>query len=355
MSLSAQKPVCLLFGANGQVGFELAKVLAEDYQLVALDRSQCDLSNEQQICNAIQNHKPDIIINAAAYTAVDKAESEQDLAFAINATAVGIIAREAKKIHASVLHYSTDYVFGASLPASLLKKGGEQQNLLPTFLKGGLRGIRESGNPNEASLPTSLLKKGGEQQNLLPPFLTETDIPNPINVYGMSKLLGEQLLIEHLGENYPAWILRTSWVYGVHGNNFLKTMLKLGSSKETLSVVSDQIGAPTSARLIADITARLLQIQPEPGIYHLCAAGQTSWYSYAQLIFTVANQKGLPLLIKEHGLSAITTAEYPTPAKRPANSVLNCDKLEQALAIALPDWRMDVEQTIGLIAENQAT
>jgi dTDP-4-dehydrorhamnose reductase len=296
-----EKPVCLLFGANGQVGFELCRSLSLDFNVVALARRQCDFSDAGQIRQAIQTIKPSVIVNAAAYTAVDKAESESVLAQAINADAVAIMAQEAKKINAAIVHYSTDYVFNG-----------------------------------QASQP-----------------YIETDVVDPQNVYGRSKLAGEQQLLDVLGTAYPFWILRTSWVYGLHGNNFLKTMLKLATKRDTLSVVSDQIGAPTSAALIADVTARLLQIRPAPGTFHLSAAGQTNWHEYTQLLISRAGSKGMALSLNQHQVMPISTAEYPTAAKRPAYSVLNCNKLEKALAIKLPDWRLGVEQVVDIIVESQ--
>lgn len=301
MQTQTQKPICLLFGANGQVGFELRRSLTLDYDVIALDRAQCDMSDAQQICRAIQTNNPVLIVNAAAYTAVDKAESESDLAFAINAHALQVIAQEAKKINAAVVHYSTDYVFNG-----------------------------------QATVPYA-----------------ETDTPAPISMYGQSKLAGERVLAEVLGDNYPFWILRTSWVYGLHGSNFLKTMLKLATSRESLSVVADQIGAPTSAALIADVSARLLQVRPAPGIYHLSAAGQTHWHAYAVFVIARAQQKGMALCMGAQQVLPIGTADYPTPAKRPTYSLLNCIKLEQALCIKLPDWRVGVEQVVDSIVENQ--
>lgn len=297
---NTDKPVCLLFGANGQVGFELRRSLAMDFSVVALAREQCDMSDAKQIRRAIQACNPSIIVNAAAYTSVDKAESEPDIANALNAHATAVIAQEARKIQAAVVHYSTDYVFNG-----------------------------------QASRP-----------------YCETDAVDPQNVYGRSKLAGEQRLLEELGEAYPFWILRTSWVYGLHGNNFLKTMLKLASSRDKISVVADQAGAPTSAALIADVTTRLLQVRPLPGTYHLSAAGQTTWHEYAQFAIARAGSTGMALSLNQNQVLPISTIEYPTPAKRPAYSVLSCIKLEKALSIKLPDWRLNVEQTIDSIVEN---
>lgn len=324
------KPVCLLFGANGQVGFELCRSLALDFNVVALARQQCDLSDADKIRRVINTYKPSVIVNAAAYTAVDKAESEPELANSINAFALAVIAQEAKKINAVIVHYSTDYVFGPSTSSGTTPSTGDMP---------------------KHSVTDAMLVEPVETSTQRP--YTENDIPAPISSYGRSKLAGEQQLLDVLGADYPCWILRTSWVYGLHGNNFPKTMLKLASKRDTLSIVSDQIGAPTSAALVADVTARLLQIRPAPGTYHLSAAGQTNWHEYAQFAITRAVSKDMALSLNQHQVFPISTAEFPTPAKRPAFSVLNCNKLEKALAIKLPDWHLGVEQTIDCIVENQ--
>jgi dTDP-4-dehydrorhamnose reductase len=293
------KPVCLLFGANGQVGFELCRSLALGFNVVALARGQCDLSDAGQIRRAIQSCKPSVIVNAAAYTAVDKAESEPVLAQAINAEAVAVMAQEAKALSAVFLHYSTDYVFNG-----------------------------------EAEFP-----------------YRETDPTDPINAYGRSKLAGETAMSEILGMHSPWWIIRTSWVYGRHGNNFLKTMLKLAQTRDSLNVVADQIGAPTSATLIAEISARLLQVRPASGIYHLTGSGQTSWHGFAKVAISHARKQGLQGLLDIERILPIPSTEYPTPAKRPADSRLNCTKLEKALLIKLPDWQQTVEQTVNDLLE----
>lgn len=301
MQTQVLKPICLLFGANGQVGFELRRSLALDYDVIALDRAQCDMSDAQQISRAIQTNNPALIINAAAYTAVDNAETESDLAFAINAHALQVIAQEAKKIHAAVVHYSTVFVFSG-----------------------------------EAVVPYS-----------------ETDSTNPLNSYGQSKLLGEELLIKHLGKDYPCWILRASWVYGLHGNNFLKQMIRLARNKTSLSVVADELGAPISATLMADLTLRILQKRPAPGIYHVSTLGQTNRYEYAKFIFEQAEKFGLALQVIPDNVLPVSSEHFHAIAIRPKFIIMDCDKLQHALSINLPDWRLDVEQAVRIIAENQ--
>lgn len=294
------KPRCLLFGADGQLGFELRHSLGTDFELHAYNRERCDLSNSDAIQRVFRSMQPSVIVNAAAYTAVDRAESEPALAQAINADAVAVMAREAKAISAAFLHYSTDYVFSG-----------------------------------EAEHPYS-----------------ESDSPDPINAYGRSKLAGEIAVAEIMGNHCPWWIIRTSWVYGLHGSNFLKTMLKLGQTRDSLNVVADQIGAPTSAAVIADISARLLQAKPASGIYHLTGAGQTSWHGFAKAAIAHARKQGMQGPLNEDRIQPITSAEYPTPAKRPGNSRLDCTKLEQALSIRLPDWQQTVELTVDDLLES---
>lgn len=293
----APKPDCVLFGANGQLGFALQRGLAKDFAVHAFDRQACDLTDDSAIAAVIARHRPQIIVNAAAYTAVDKAESEPDAAYAVNARAVQAIGQQARRIDAAVLHFSTDYVFGGS-----------------------------AGTP-----------------------WRETDTPAPLNAYGASKLAGERLLQDAMADG-RYWIIRTSWVFGLHGGNFLKTMLRLAQERDQLSVVDDQIGAPTSAALIAETSARLLRVQPASGIYHLAAAGETSWYGYARHAIAHARARGLPIRLAADALKPIPTSEYPTPAARPRNSRLDCTKIEQALSIALPDWRQGVEQAIDALA-----
>lgn len=290
----------LLFGKTGQVGWELQRALAPLGKITALSTRSTewcgDLTQPEEIRKSIQNLRPDIIVNAAAYTAVDKAESEPDLAELINSTSVKVMAEEAKKLDAILIHYSTDYVYS-----------GEGQNRWQ-----------------------------------------ESDKPEPRNVYGKTKLSGEQA-ITAADINYL--IFRTSWVYASRSNNFIKTMLRLGSEKEALSIINDQIGAPTGAALIADITAhalRMIQANPElSGIYNLAAAGETSWFDYASLIFTESEKYSTGLKIKK--LSPIKTAEYITPAKRPLNSRLDLTKIERSFNLTLPHWQNGVRYAINEI------
>lgn len=280
----------LLTGKNGQVGWELRRTLAPLGEVVALGSAECNLADPQAIRQTLAEVRPDVIINPAAYTAVDKAEAEADLAMAVNGTAPGILAEEAKRLNAALIHFSTDYVFDGAQAA---------------------------------------------------PY-TEEDAPNPQSVYGRSKLAGEDAIrasgAKHL-------ILRTSWVYGVHGGNFMKTMLRLGRERDELRVVADQFGAPTWARDLATATATLLQkwqaMQFDPalsGVYHLTAAGRTSWHEYAVEIFKLAHQWDAVLAQHSPNVQPISTAEFPLPAKRPANSVLSNEKIRQTFGVQLPDW-----------------
>lgn len=295
----------LLTGAQGQVGFELCRALAPLGQVIALAREQCNLADLQGLRQRVRDVEPQLVVNAAAYTAVDKAESDTALAYAVNGEAVAVLAEEAKALGAGVIHYSTDYVFdGEKLGA-----------------------------------------------------YTETDATAPLGVYGQSKLAGEQALAAS-GASYQ--VFRTSWVYGLHGNNFLKTMLRLAKQKDSLSVVADQYGAPTSAALIADVTAlavrALRQDRPlDSGLYHLVASGETSWHGYASHLLARAQGKGLVMRFPVADIKAIPTSDYPTAARRPANSRLDCRKLENALSVRLPDWTLGVNQTIDLLMENAGT
>lgn len=284
----------LLLGKNGQLGWELQRSLAPLGELIALDRSGqynhqtlCgDLTNLDGLRQTIMVLKPDVIVNAAAYTAVDKAEGEPQLAQIINAQAPKVLAQEAFKVGAWLVHYSTDYVF--------------------------------DGSGNRA--------------------WCETDATEPLSQYGQTKLAGEQA-IQDSGCNYL--IFRTSWVYGNRGNNFAQTMLRLASERQTLSVISDQIGAPTSAALLADCTAHALHqaiCSPElAGLYHLAASGQTTWYEYANLVIEQARTMCKELLVSE--IKPITTLEYPTAAKRPLNSRLNTNKFCNSFELVLPEWQ----------------
>lgn len=294
-------PVCLLFGANGQVGFELRRSLSLDYSVIAMDRHQCDMTDGNAISLAIQTTQPALIVNAAAYTAVDKAEQEQALAYEINSIALEVIAREAKKIDAAIVHYSTVFVFDGTSKIAY----------------------------------------------------KETDQTLALNVYGESKLLGEQALFKCLGRDYPLWILRASWVYGVHGNNFLKQIINLACSRTNMSVVDDETGVPISASLIADLTTRLLQVRPAPGIYHLSCAGETNRFEYAKYIVEQAIRFELPVTLQPSQIVPVSSEYFKAAAKRPKNILMECSKLSEALSINLPNWCFGVEKTVHVIAENQ--
>lgn len=289
----------LLFGCNGQVGGELQKTLSSLGNVVALDvdsTEHCgDFTKPDAIEETIRSIRPDVIVNAAAYTAVDKAESEPELAFLVNAQTPGILAQEAEKLGAWLIHYSTDYVFDGS---------------------------------------------GGEAWK-------ETDAPNPLNVYGASKLQGERNIAASCSKYI---ILRTSWVYAAKGGNFAKTMLRLAQERESLSVVDDQIGAPTGARLLARLTAdvipKAMQNPGLSGLYHAVAAGETSWYGYARFVIGGARQRGVAIKVRDENVRPVTSSQFPTPAKRPANSRLDTSKLEQAFGIKLPDWQTGVAEML---------
>jgi dTDP-4-dehydrorhamnose reductase len=288
----------LLLGKNGQVGWELQRSLAPLGELIALDRHAVDglcgdLADLDALRATIRKVKPDVIVNAAAYTAVDKAESETELANRVNAQASGVMAEEAATLGAWLIHYSTDYVF--------------------------------SGQGSKA--------------------WEETDPVAPVNHYGASKLAGEQAITasgcKHL-------IFRTSWVYGARGNNFAKTMLRLATDRETLSVIADQIGAPTGADLIADVTALTIQQilhRPElSGLYHLAASGEVSWHGYASHVIEFAKANGEQLAVT--AINPIETTAYPTPARRPLNSRLNTQKLRDNFSLHLPDWQSGVTRML---------
>lgn len=295
----------LLTGANGQVGWELQRALAPLGKVVALTRQQLDLGSPDAIRAALRQHRPDIIVNPAAYTAVDKAESEPNLAQAVNGTAPGIMAEEAKLSDALLVHYSTDYVFDGTKAA---------------------------------------------------PY-TEHDTPNPQSVYGKTKLAGEQAIQAVSGRHL---ILRTSWVYGVHGGNFVKTVLRLARERDALRIVNDQFGAPTWARLLAQSTSNILQqlmIRPDDsklGLYHLTATGSTSWYDYAQEIVRLARLHDRALRDKPLAIHGIPTSEYPLPAVRPANSVLATDKIHSAFGLSLPAWQDDLAECMQQLLSDSA-
>lgn len=288
----------LLTGVTGQVGQELQDTLLLVGKVIALKRDQLDLTNPESIRLAIAKIQPDIIINPAAYTAVDKAESEPEIAYAINGIAPSIMAKEAEKINATLIHVSTDYIF--------------------------------DGRKNS-------------------PYL-EDDTPNPIGIYGKSKFQGEQGIRENSSQHI---IFRTAWVYGSRGyGNFVKTMLRLGKEREEIRVVADQIGSPTWSKDIALAITNLLQLPtfPLPGTYHFTSSGVASWYDFAVAIFELAKELGFPLRVKR--VIPINTSEYPTPAQRPAYSVLSTRKLETVLGDFPPHWRSSLKQMLQELASN---
>jgi len=285
----------LLTGKNGQVGFELQRALTPLGDVHAVDSSDCDLADPQALRALIRRIQPHFIINPAAYTAVDKAEEQSDLAMAVNGHAPGIMGEEAAKLGACVIHYSTDYVFDGSKPK---------------------------------------------------PYV-EDDAPAPLGAYGQSKLAGE-IALQRATDRHI--ILRTSWVVGAHGNNFAKTVLRLAADRDRLSIVNDQHGAPTSAALLADVTAYMIgQLQesstkPFPfGLYHLCASGETTWFDYARFVLDYAEKADSAAAsmfkVKARDVTAIASSQYPTLARRPSNSRLNTDKFRQTFGLPLPSWQ----------------
>ncbi|MBS0214252.1 MAG: dTDP-4-dehydrorhamnose reductase [Proteobacteria bacterium] len=290
----------LLVGGNGQVGHELRRSLAPLGEVIVTTRSgeldggdarACDLMQPGMVATVVRETQPDVVVNAAAYTAVDKAEGDRDVAFRVNASAMEELAKECATHGIPLVHYSTDYVFDG-------------------------QGSR--------------------------PYLPD-DATSPLGVYGESKLAGEEA-IRAAGANHL--ILRTAWVYGLHGQNFLKTMLRVGGERDELRVVSDQVGSPTPAWLIADMTAEILrQGIAEGGTHHLVSAGQTSWHGFAEAIFEEGVAVGK--LQRQPVVHAIPTSEYPTPARRPAWSVLDTASLRRAYGLELPDWRVALKRTFS--------
>jgi dTDP-4-dehydrorhamnose reductase len=285
----------LVTGKNGQVGWELQRALAPLGEVVAVDRQQLNLADVDSIRQAVRHIGPDLIVNAGAYTAVDKAEEDQATAMAVNGVAPGVLAEEAKRLGAAIIHYSTDYVFDG-----------------------------EKGSPYE-----------------------EIDAPNPQGVYGATKLAGEKAVA---AAGAPHLMLRTAWVYGLRGKNFLLTMLRLAGERDELRVVDDQIGAPTWSRMIADATAAIVAqghghggiarlLSDRGGLYHLTAGGQTSWFGFASAIVAHA--------AKQPRMTPITTAEYPLPATRPAYSVMSNARLERVFGIRLPAWDAALEMCLA--------
>jgi dTDP-4-dehydrorhamnose reductase len=291
----------VLLGAAGQLGRELAARLPAIGEVVACNRSAANLERPDDVVAFLARERPAAIVNAAAYTAVDRAESEPERAWLVNATAIAAIAAEAARQDAVFIHYSTDYVFDG-------------------MAAGCYR---------------------------------ETDEPRPLSVYGATKLAGEQAVAAAGGRHY---VFRTSWVYAPHGTNFLQTILRLASEREELAVVADQRGVPTSAALLAEVTAEVLERATDPartvpaGLYHLAPRGETTWHGYAQLVLEVAREAGLPLRAGPEAVRPLMASEYPTAARRPANSLLCSAKLEAALAHRLPSWEDDVRAAVARLA-----
>jgi dTDP-4-dehydrorhamnose reductase len=297
----------LLLGKDGQVGWELQRSLSPLGEVVALDaasRDMCgDFTNLEGIAQTVRAIAPDIIVNAAAHTAVDKAESEPELARTINALAPGVLAREAGRCGAWLVHYSTDYVFDGS----------------------------------------------GDK-----PWV-ETDPTGPLSVYGKTKLEGEEAIratgCQHL-------IFRTSWVYAARGGNFAKTMLRLAKERDSLTVINDQIGAPTGADLLADVTAHAIRTAMQraqvSGLYHLVAGGQTSWHGYASFVIDLARQAGIEIRVAPEAIQPIPASAYPLPAPRPYNSRLNTEKFQNTFGMYLPNWQAGVARMMTEILERQS-
>lgn len=285
----------LLFGKDGQVGGELQRTLLPFGDVMAFNRQSADLQNLSELTRLLQRVKPDLIVNAAAYTAVDKAETDPDTAIKVNAEAVAIMAGYAFQNDVLLVHYSTDYVFDGEKPGAFV----------------------------------------------------ETDLTHPLGMYGLSKRMGEQSIAQ---SQCNALVFRTSWVFSSHGSNFLKTIIRLAKEKNGLNIVADQFGAPTSAELIADVTALAIAGYRcgsiGSGIYHLTANGGTNWHQFACHIVDRTLANGLQLQLDSSQIRAITTEEYPVPAKRPKNSRLDTSLLSSKLGLQLPDWTVHVNRTI---------
>ena len=286
----------LLTGKNGQVGFELNKKLSTLWQVVAIDREDLDLANPHEISAFIDNVKPDLIIHPAAYTAVDQAESEPEIAYQINVASTQMLSKKASELDIPIIYFSTDYVFDG-------------------------------------------LKKE--------PYV-EDDKTNPQSLYGKTKLEGEEVIKQY----QKHIILRTSWVFGSYGHNFIKTILKLIQEKDNLSVVSDQVGTPTSVSILADVTFKIIQKIIDHknfkdfGVYHVTSYGKTNWYQYAIFIHNEATRLGMLSKIKPSNIKAILTDDYVTPAKRPLNSRLNTEKIKKTFMLELPDWEDEVKKVL---------
>ena len=289
----------LLLGQGGQVGWELQRALAPLGELVALDFDStdfhADFSRPEQLAETVLKLRPDVVVNAAAHTAVDKAESEADFARTLNATAPGVVAEAAQQVGALMVHYSTDYVFDGS-----------------------------------GSAPWK-----------------EGDATGPLSVYGRTKLEGEQLVAQHCARHL---IFRTSWVYAARGGNFAKTMLRLAKERERLTVIDDQFGAPTGAELLADVTAHAIRATladpHKAGLYHLVAGGETSWHGYARFVIEQAQAAGVELKAGPEAVDAVPTSAFPTPATRPHNSRLDTTRLQSTFGLTLPHWQVGVARML---------
>ena len=294
-SNSIAPPTLLVTGCNGQLGFELQRRLASLGCVVARDHAACDLTQPEALRKTLREIRPDVIVNAAGYTNVDRAETEVEQAFAVNGVAPGILAEEARAMGSLLVHYSTDYVFDGGKPGAYV----------------------------------------------------ETDQANPLSAYGRSKLAGEVAITD---SGAQALILRTAWVAGAHGANFVKTILQLAREHDHLRVIADRVGVPTTVELVADVTTDLLarywmldDRRTFPlGLYHLASEGQTSWHGYAAEILTQAQARGIALKATSERVTPILAADYPAAASRPANSCLDTSKLQQTFGMVLPDWRVGV-------------
>ena len=296
----------VLLAPTGQVGFELSRALAPMGDVVAIGRQNIDFSNLETLSAMIKTISPDVIVNAAAYTMVDKAETDQEQAFLINEQLPLVLAKIANEQNALLVHYSTDYVY-----------------------------------PGDGDSPW-----------------VESDKTAPLSVYGQSKLAGDCAIIEHCKKYL---IFRTSWVYASRGNNFMKTMMKLAQSRDMLNVVNDQFGAPTPARLIAQVSVLAIQkmlqknddMDKLSGVYHLAPAGFTNWYGFADEIFALARKANIELMLKAENFKGISTEKYPTPAKRPKNSRLDITKLETTFGLVMPSWQSQLQLTFAEWLEYQ--
>jgi dTDP-4-dehydrorhamnose reductase len=282
------RPTILVTGVHGQLGHELSRLLSAKADVIALDRSQLDLADADAIVSTVRSLRPDIVVNAAAYTAVDRAEEERELALAINGRGPEILAEEAKRLGALLVHYSTDYVFDGT-----------------------------AATPYDEASDTV-----------------------PLNVYGASKLAGERAVA---ASGCAYLTLRTSWIYALRGRNFLLTIRRLAAERDELTIVADQFGVPNWARSIADATSRLIalgrsRLADEAGLYHLSGSGVASWFDFARAIVGAAARPRL---------TAITTAQYPTPARRPAYSVLSTKKFARTFGFSLPDWRVMLQDCLS--------